>query len=121
MMKRSMKLTLGALTVWPAVFSLVANILGFIILYRYFVHHSYQDTIVIFALILAVPSALTVLLAFGLLAYYINHIFKNNRLGKQTGVGWVVALWLGNLGAMPLYWYLYIWKEPAQEKDEEES
>ncbi|HUS57816.1 MAG TPA: hypothetical protein VM141_04115 [Planctomycetota bacterium] len=49
-----------------------------------------------------------------LLVIYILHVFKTNRIPQDRKALWAVVLFLGNMIAMPIYWYLYIWKEPAQ-------
>jgi hypothetical protein len=46
-----------------------------------------------------------------LLGIYIVNVFKNDRVSKDKKALWVVVLFLGNMIAMPVYWYLYIWEE----------
>ena len=47
-----------------------------------------------------------------MLIFYIGHVLKSNRVPqcKKTLWGWV--LFFGNIYVIPVYWYLYIWKEP---------
>ncbi len=47
-----------------------------------------------------------------LLAYYIYHVFTTDRLPQDKKALWAVVIFLGSAIAMPIYWYLYIWKEP---------
>ena len=51
---------------------------------------------------------------FALLFIYIKNVFKNERISQDKKALWVVVLFFGNFIAMPIYWYLYIWKEPKQ-------
>ena len=50
-----------------------------------------------------------------LLVVYMMHLFKTRRVPKDQRALWAVVLLLGNMLAMPVYWYLYIWREPAKE------
>jgi hypothetical protein len=54
---------------------------------------------------------LTMLLIMGLTVFYIVNVFKNERVEKDKKVLWAVVLFMGNMIAMPIYWYLYIWSE----------
>src|SRR4051812_35362604 len=45
----------------------------------------------------------------GLLAFYIMHVFRTDRVRQDKKALWAVVLLLGNLFAMPVYWYHYIW------------
>ena len=56
---------------------------------------------------------LTMLEIFVLLVIYIVHVFKTDRISQDKKALWAVVLFLGNMIAMPVYWYLYIWKEPS--------
>jgi hypothetical protein len=48
---------------------------------------------------------------FILLGIYVVNVFKNDHVSKDKKALWAVVLFLGNVIAMPVYWYLYIWKE----------
>ena len=43
-----------------------------------------------------------------LLAIYIYNVFHNDGVGKDKKALWAVVLFLGNMIAMPIYWYLYV-------------
>lgn len=62
---------------------------------------------------------LTILWVFGLLAFYIVHLFKTARVPKEQKALWAVVLFLGNAIAMPVYWYFYIWQEPGHNPEYE--
>jgi hypothetical protein len=55
---------------------------------------------------------LTMLEMIILLVIYIVYLFKSDRVAQDKKVLWAVVLFLGNIIAMPIFWYLYIWKEP---------
>ncbi len=58
----------------------------------------------------------TIILMFVLLFIYIKNVFKNDRVAQDKKALWAVCLFLGNIIAMPIYYYLYIWREPKQEQ-----
>lgn len=49
-----------------------------------------------------------------LIALYIYNVFKNDRVHKDKKALWAVVLFLGNIVAMPIYWYLYIWRQDSR-------
>ncbi len=53
----------------------------------------------------------TMLWIFGLLAFYITNVFRNPGVRSDVKPLWAVVLFLGSFVAMPVYWYLYIWKD----------
>lgn len=48
-------------------------------------------------------------LVVGLLIYYIRHLFKTKLVPNDMKALWAVVLFLGNMIAMPVFWYHYIW------------
>ena len=55
----------------------------------------------------------TMMWMMALTVIYIVNIFRNERVTQDKKALWAVVIFLGNMIAMPIYWYLYIWKEPA--------
>ena len=41
---------------------------------------------------------------------YMVHIAKNAVLKNEMKAIWVMAVFMVNIFAMPIYWYLYIWR-----------
>lgn len=112
-MKKSTKILLGIATIWPLVYMIF-----------FFT--------VVFSAILSAPRAgsfgrggalptlltvifplhiLTTILVMGLTIFYIVNVFRNDRVDKDKQVLWTIVLFMGNVIAMPIYWYLYIWGE----------
>lgn len=56
---------------------------------------------------------LTILWICGLIAYYIMHIVKTNRISRKRKVLWVALILLAHIFVMPIYWHLFIRPEPA--------
>lgn len=60
--------------------------------------------------LLFVAHGVTMLVCAGLLVFYIAHVFKNRTLAEDRRVLWTIIIFLGNIGAMPFYWYLHVWR-----------
>ncbi len=56
---------------------------------------------------------ITAFLAIPLMIFYIAQIFKNSRMNKDKKILWSLAIFLAPTIATPIYWYYYIWQEPA--------
>ena len=56
----------------------------------------------------------TMIVTTGLLVFYIVHVFKNSALSDNTRILWTIIILMGNVVAMPVYWYLHIWKGTGQ-------
>jgi hypothetical protein len=62
-----------------------------------------------FGIFIAVHIAV-MLLMMALLAFYIVFLFKSSDIRNDMKALWAVVLFLGGPIAMPIFWYLYIWK-----------
>ena len=115
-MKKSNKVLLGIATIWPFIY---------IVLFMVFMFSTFFFTrgdgsevrtpegvfvpvlmVIVFAL-----HFLTIIWIWALIAFYMVNVFKNDRVDKDKKVLWAVVLFMGNMMAMPVYWYLYIWRE----------
>jgi len=54
----------------------------------------------------------TMVLIIALLIVYIRDAYSNPRLDDNKRVFWAVVLFLGNMIAMPIYWWVYLRREP---------
>ena len=106
-MQKSTKTLLGIATFWPIAYM--------------FLFFAFMFTMVLsrggavetmFPLIFLL-HLLTMILIMALTVFYIVDIFKNNRVEKDKKALWAIVIFMGNAVAMPIYWYLYFWKEPA--------
>lgn len=113
-MKKTTKIILGIATLWPILYMVIF----FVFIFSWIFIFSQKEApspsgppiefLVIFGL-----HFLTILWIFVLLIIYIVNVFKNDRVAKDKKALWVVVLFLGTMVAMPIYWYLYIWREPT--------
>jgi type II secretory pathway component PulF len=110
---RSLSATLGLLTILPIGY--LVFFLTFLIprlsslleadppqLERYF---SLFHTVVRLHLIMIV-------LSLALIGFYIFYLFKTDRVPTDKKSVWASVLFLGNFLTMPVFWYLYVWREP---------
>jgi|SRR5436190_4885669 len=103
-MKQSSKVMLAAATIWPFVYMLLFMGVAFFA----FVAGNNGPSI-IWTIIIPL-HLLTMLMIIGLTAFYIVNVFRNERVGKDMKVLWAVVIFMGSIFAMPVYWYLYIWR-----------
>lgn len=54
-----------------------------------------------------------IILSIALIAFYVIYLFKTDRIASDKKALWAVVLFLGSFLAMPVFWYLYIWREPT--------
>lgn len=58
-----------------------------------------------------IPHFSAMVLSLLLLAIFIIHIVKNNRLSETAKLFWGIVIVFGNLVGMPIYWFLHIWRD----------
>lgn len=63
-----------------------------------------------FGVFMAIHLAVMVLM-FALLAFYIVVLFKTPAVRNDMKALWAVVLFFGGPVAMPIFWYLYIWRD----------
>jgi Trk-type K+ transport system membrane component len=54
---------------------------------------------------------LTIIGSLGLMVYFIFNIFKNERLEQNYKIMWTILLFFAGMLVMPVYWFLYIWRD----------
>lgn len=103
------KKLLGLLTAWPFAYALLFI---FFVLGMMFERPGRISDL--FPLVIVV-HLLTVMLALGLLVFYLIDVFRNDRVHKDQKALWAIVLFFGGAIAMPFYWYLNIWRDPPTE------
>ena len=101
-MSKTGKQLLGLATILP--FGYI--IFFFVAIFSAFLFGSTGLIAVIFPLHL-----LMMLLIAALTVFYIVDIFRNSRVDKDKKALWAIVIFMGNIIAMPIYWYMYFWKE----------
>lgn len=62
-------------------------------------------------------GCLFTVVVFALSAFYAVHAMRNPRLPPARRPLWLGLIFLGAPLAMPVYWYLYLWREAAAGQD----
>ena len=111
-MKKSTKILLAIATIWPFFYM----IFFFVVIFSSFFfipRNGSSDGGAFPALFMIIFPLhfLTMFLIMGLTVFYMVNVFRNDRVEKDKKVLWAVVLFMGNMIAMPIYWYLYIWPE----------
>lgn len=115
-MRKSAKVVLGLATIWPVIYMIFFFVVLILdSLASMFREGANEEGAVPFWLAIILPlHLLTMLLIVLLLVFYITHVFRNDRVDKDKKALWAVVLFLGNAIAMPVYWYLYVWRHKEQ-------
>jgi hypothetical protein len=114
-MARTNKIILAIATLWPIIYSIAFIVF---VLSRFILASSYsypQSELEAAIYLISVLHPLTIIIIVVLLVVYIRNLFKNNHVSRDKKALWAVVLFLGNIFAMPIYWYLYIWNQPNEE------
>jgi hypothetical protein len=111
-LSRPIAVLIGVFTAWPIVYMFLffAFILGSFM--RMASTKEPEGVFKSFQVLMAAHLG-TMLIMVALLAFYIVHVFKNPALAGDKRVLWAVVLFMGNVIAMPVYWFLYVWREPV--------
>jgi len=114
-LSRPLKVVIGVLTAWPLLYMglFFAFIVGTMLWISAMTPDGGSDSSGPPAAFLAVVAGhiVTMLLMFGLTAFYIVFLFKTDRVPQDKKALWAVVLFLGNILAMPVFFYLYIWPD----------
>ena len=102
---RPLALLVGLLTAWPPVYfvGFTAVVLGAV------GGDAFMGDRREFELLFRL-HLLTMLVSMGLLAFFVVHCFRNDRVPQERRVMWLLVLFLGNMFAFPVYWYLHVWR-----------
>ncbi|SRR6266498_4510071 len=110
-MNKSTKILLGLATLWPFLYMILFFVFIFSsILFMPRPGAEESGPPFFFAVFIALHLS-TMLWIMGLTVFYMVNVFRNDRVDKDKKVLWAVVMFMGNMIAMPIYWYLYIWKE----------
>jgi len=105
---RPLALLIGLLTVWPIIY-----IVGFMVVVFGAVMRATSTLqpglFPRFDLLMAMHLGTMAVMAW-LMVFYLVHVFRNPALGDKR-VLWAVVLFMGSFIAMPVYWFLYVWRQ----------
>ncbi len=110
-MSRKKAIVLAIFTAWPFLWTLIAMGTIYGMLMSDLIRENESFAPFVFMLIMLPIHLLTMVDIIILLIIYLGDVFKTERILKDKKVLWGIALFMGNILAMPIYWYLYIWKK----------
>lgn len=70
--------------------------------------------------LLFVLHGFTMLVSFGLVAFYVYHFLNDDELDETKSLLWSLMVFMGNMIAFPIAWYVHIWSDenPLDSEDE---
>jgi len=110
-MKESTKILLGLATLWPFLYMILFFIFVFSSIFFMPGPGREESGPPFFFVALVAVHLATMLWIMSLTVFYMVNVFRNERVDKDKKVLWAVVIFMGNMIAMPIYWYLYIWKD----------
>jgi hypothetical protein len=110
-MNKSTKILLGLATLWPFLYMILFFLFIFSTILFMPGPGGEESGAPFFFVIFIALHLFTMLWIMGLTVFYMVNVFRNDRVDKDKKVLWAVVIFMGNMIAMPIYWYLYIWKE----------
>ncbi len=114
-MKKTTKILLAIATIFPFLYMIFFFVVIFSSIFLMPADGSSEGGVFPNLFMIIVPlHLLTMLLIMGLTVFYMVNVFRNDRVDKDKKVLWAVVIFMGNMIAMPIYWYLYIWREETE-------
>ncbi len=110
-MSRGKAIALAVFTAWPLLYIVLFICTMFAMMMATLSGPGHSSGPPAILLIIVPLHFLTMLEVLVLLVIYIRHVFTTDRVPQDKKALWAVVLFLGNMIAMPIYWYLYIWRE----------
>lgn len=110
-MQKGLKILLGLFTLWPPIY-FVIFIFMFIQIFFSMMGLGIINESNFF--ILFGMHIVTMLIIFMLIAVYLINVFRNVSVDKDKKILWTILILFAGIIAMPIYWYLFIWKEPIE-------
>lgn len=117
-MKKPAKILLLIATIWPFIY----GIIFFVIMLSTFSSMPMNGRTDLGAIdnlfrVILPLHLLTMLDVLSLTIFYMVNVFRNDRVAKDKKALWAAVIFLGNVIAMPVYWYYYIWQEENDSHD----
>ena len=111
-MIKASKILLGIGTFLPILFITIIWIYFFLV---YPLQVLGEKNVIIFRVIPIGTTAIAVIIVV-LLTYYIIQVLRNQSLDRDKKVLWIIGMLIGHIIALPIYFYLYIWKDKKIQK-----
>jgi heme/copper-type cytochrome/quinol oxidase subunit 3 len=116
-MSKKKALTLGVFTLLPFLY-IIFFIVFFLGIFTTMANSQNNSFNSIFFIIFPIHFGIIIEIIV-LLIIYIKNVFNNENIEETKRTLWALVLFFGNIIAMPVYWYINIWKPIKKEKHEE--
>ena len=112
-MTRPAKIVLGIATIWPIVYmgAFISLMIGMAVLEANRMVSLENVAPIVFMAAFGL-HLLTMVGMLVLMVIYIIHIVRNKRFDVEKKILWAAVIVFAGIFAMPVYWYLYVWREP---------
>src|SRR5687767_12045275 len=111
-MQKPTKVLLGIASLWPIFYMFLFFVFVFSMAFGFRGSEPEPGIQPMMAVVFGL-HLLTMLIILALTVFYIVDVFRNERVDKDKKALWAIVIFMGNAIAMPIYWYLYFWKEPS--------
>lgn len=114
-LSKPVKLLVGALSVWPFIYMFI--FFGFIATSFFWMGRTggqpgdHSTGVPIALVLLFAAHFATMLVIFALVVFYVVFLFKTDRVAQEKKALWAAVLILGNMLAMPVFFYIYVWPD----------
>jgi hypothetical protein len=102
---------LGALTLWPLLYLVFFFIVVGIATIQGDGDPDDAGFLIPFGVLMGLHIG-TMLLIIALMIVYIRDAYSNPRVDDNKRTFWAIVLFMGNMIAMPIYWWVYLRREP---------
>jgi hypothetical protein len=110
-MTKGKAITLAVFTVWPFLYMFIFMGLMATMMVTSFSGSAPPSEPPFLIFVIFPLHFFTMIEIFVMIVIYIVFLFKTDAVPQDKKALWAVVLFLGNVIAMPVFWYIYIWKK----------
>ncbi len=112
-MERRKKIIWGIFSIWPICWMILfmCGVLGMFLLSGVQQSDELSPIAAIIIGFIVFFHFATIIEIWVMIILYIIRILKDESIEQNNKILWVLLIFIGNIIAMPLFWYLYIWQE----------
>jgi len=114
-LNKTARILLAAATLWPFVYAFLFTLFVLSTMARMTTSPASAERAFRPFAVVATVHMFTIFWIFALIAFYIVHLFRTDHVPTDKKALWAVVLFLGHMLSMPVYWYLFIWREPQHD------
>jgi glucan phosphoethanolaminetransferase (alkaline phosphatase superfamily) len=109
---RKTRVDLGLISIWPLAWCILFyGVFGNVGMILAFPGSSVSPEMMAFGTILLLVHLATIVVVIALMVLYIREIVTRDWASRSGKALWIVLLVVGSVLTLPVYWYLYVWRE----------